>query len=478
MLGPNSLPFVQALSGGGASLYFPSTWTHNSKRMREDDIRGDDTSSYRGSDSSCPDDKEKIRHSAKQELDRYNSSQTFPRPHDPYNVSRQHLGIPVVDISSPPSLRSLSPWNQHTPTPRLPSSPSLPIISPDAPVRHLSESRRPSGIWAQLADNKSLNTQEFWLMLYFVFNLSLTLYNKGVLVHFPFPYTLTALHALCGAVGGWSLRAQGAFVPKRLSATDNVALMTFSVLYAMNIAVSNVSLNLVTVPFHQVVRAATPIFTIVLSTMMFGTQFSPRKLISLIPVIVGVGFATYGDYYATVWGLLLTLLGTFLAALKTIFTNVLQSTSVHIPSRSSSLFLPPALSLHPLDLLTRMCPLAFIQCVLYALLSGELNGITEWSSHEMTWLKAAGLLVNGCIAFGLNVVSFTANKKAGALSMTVAANIKQVLTILFAVLLFNLNITLMNGAGIIFTLAGGAWYGYVDYGEKRKRRQRERTLVT
>jgi drug/metabolite transporter (DMT)-like permease len=315
-------------------------------------------------------------------------------------------------------------------------------------------------------------------MLYFVFNLSLTLYNKGVLVHFPFPYTLTALHALCGAVGGWSLRAQGAFVPKRLSATDNVALMTFSVLYAMNIAVSNVSLNLVTVPFHQVVRAATPIFTIVLSTMMFGTRFSPRKLISLIPVIVGVGFATYGDYYATGWGLLLTLLGTFLAALKTIFTNVLQSTSVHIPSRSSSLFLPPALSLHPLDLLTRMCPLAFIQCVFYALLSGELNGITEWSSREMTWLKAVGLLVNGCIAFGLNVVSFTANKKAGALSMTVAANIKQVLTILFAVLLFNLNITLMNGAGIIFTLAGGAWYGYVDYGEKRKRQRRERTLVT
>lgn len=96
----------------------------------------------------------------------------------------------------------------------------------------------------------------------------------------------------------------------------------------------------------------------------------------------------------------------------------------------------------------------------------------------MTWLKAASLLVNGCIAFGLNLVSFTANKKAGALSMTVAANIKQVLTILFAVLLFNLNITFMNGAGILFTLAGGAWYGYVDYEEQHKKRERERTLTT
>jgi hypothetical protein len=39
------------------------------------------------------------------------------------------------------------------------------------------------------------------------------------------------------------------------------------------------------------------------------------------------------------------------------------------------------------------------------------------------------ILFNGAVAFGLNVVSFTANKKAGALTMDVAANVKQVLTI-------------------------------------------------
>jgi hypothetical protein len=35
--------------------------------------------------------------------------------------------------------------------------------------------------------------------------------------------------------------------------------------------------------------------------------------------------------------------------------------------------------------------------------------------------KAVALIMNGVIAFGLNIVSFTANKKAGALTMTVAA---------------------------------------------------------
>jgi hypothetical protein len=39
----------------------------------------------------------------------------------------------------------------------------------------------------------------------------------------------------------------------------------------------------------------------------------------------------------------------------------------------------------------------------------------------MTRGKAIALLVNGIIACGLNIVSFTANKKAGALTMTVSA---------------------------------------------------------
>jgi hypothetical protein len=88
----------------------------------------------------------------------------------------------------------------------------------------------------------------FWLILYFCFNLGLTLYNKGVLIHFPFPYTLTALHALCGTFGGLILLKNGAFVPAKLSDVDNLALVAFSVLYTINIAVSNISLQLVTIP--------------------------------------------------------------------------------------------------------------------------------------------------------------------------------------------------------------------------------------
>jgi drug/metabolite transporter (DMT)-like permease len=149
----------------------------------------------------------------------------------------------------------------------------------------------------------------------------------------------------------------------------------------------------------------TPLFTIVLSVIFLRRRYSQTTYLALLPVVMGVGFATYGDYYFTTWGLILTLIGTSLAALKTIVTNRIQV---------------GRLKLHPLDLLIRMSPLAFIQCVFFSWYSGEMQRVTEYGATEMTRTKAYALAMNGLIAFGLNVVSFTANKKTSPLTMTVA----------------------------------------------------------
>jgi hypothetical protein len=79
-------------------------------------------------------------------------------------------------------------------------------------------------------------------------NLVLTLYNKVLLVSFPYPYTLTATHALFGLVGGTCLRLRAVYRPKSLWGSDYILLVAFSFLYSINIAISNASLDLVTVP--------------------------------------------------------------------------------------------------------------------------------------------------------------------------------------------------------------------------------------
>lgn len=260
---------------------------------------------------------------------------------------------------------------------------------------------------------------------------------------FPFPYLLTGIHALCGTLGCAFFYSRGAFTLTRLTDRENLTLVLFSFLYTINIAISNVSLNLVTIPFHQIVRAMTPFFTVIIYRVFFGKTYSRATYTSLIPVVAGVGFATAGDYYFTALGFLLTLFGAFLAAVKTVVTNRIQT---------------GRLKLSPLELLYRMSPLAFLQTLIWAYLTGEFSAISGWVETSMTQKDLINLFINGCIAFALNVISFTANKKTGALTMTVAANVKQILTIVLSMLFWNLKATGMNTFGIVMTLCGGAWY--------------------
>jgi len=80
--------------------------------------------------------------------------------------------------------------------------------------------------------------------------------------------------------------------------------------------------------------------------------------------------------------------------------------------------------------------------------------------------------MNGAIAFALNVISFTANKKTGALTMTVAANVKQILTIVLGIMFWGLAVSWMNALGILLTLFGGAWYAKVELESKTKNANR------
>ena len=70
-------------------------------------------------------------------------------------------------------------------------------------------------------------------------------------------------------------------------------------------------------------------------------------------------------------------------------------------------------------------------------------------------------------AFFLTVVSFTANGKTSALTMTVAANVKQVLVIGLSIVVFAVPVTLLNATGVLITLAGGALYTFAELQERR-----------
>lgn len=288
-----------------------------------------------------------------------------------------------------------------------------------------------------------------WLLLclWLSLNLVLTFLNKAVLVQANFPWLLTGIHTSSTTIGciAWgSLRTAKL---TRLKMHGNLVMVAFSILFTFNIAISNVSLGMVSVALHQVLRSLCPLATMGIEACL-GRRHSTRTYASILPLILGVALATAGDYFCNLAGFFMTSLGVLLAAVKTVTTNRILTGS---------------LSLRPMEVLLRMSSLATIQCFACAYLNGEIARV--YSFYQERGLPSSlmfSLFGNGAIAFMLNMVSMQANKQAGALTMTVCGNIKQSTTILLGILVFHIPTGPLNSIGICLTIFGAAWYSKVE----------------
>ena len=219
---------------------------------------------------------------------------------------------------------------------------------------------------------------------------------------------------------------------------------------------------MVSVSFHQILRSTTPIFTILIYRIWFSRSYATATYLSLIPIVFGVALTTFGDYYFTPLGFFLTVLGVLLAALKTVATNRLMTGN---------------LKLHALELLFRMSPIAALQSLVFATLVGEFNGFYGWVMEgNFGPSYRVALAGNGFIAFMLNIASLHTNKLAGALTMTICANLKQCLTVIFGIVMFNTKVTMWSGYGMVITLVGAAVYSKVELEMKARQTQSTSTL--
>ncbi|KAL1897642.1 hypothetical protein Sste5346_003948 [Sporothrix stenoceras] len=301
----------------------------------------------------------------------------------------------------------------------------------------------------------SAATKYAYLSAYFACNVALTLYNKSILGKFAYPWLLTAIHAGSASIGCYILELRGLVKRSELSRRDESVLLAFSVLFTINIAVSNVSLAMVSIPFHQIMRSTCPVFTVLIYRLRYNRTYSTKTYLSLIPVVCGVGLATYGDYYFTAAGFILTFLGVVLASVKTVATNRIMT---------------GPLALSPLESLLRMSPLACGQALICALLTGEISSITSgFTNIPISPHMALALAGNGALAFALNISSFSTNRQTGALTMTVCGNVKQSITVLLGITMFGVKVGLANGLGMLVALIGAAWYSVVELGAKTRR---------
>ena len=200
-------------------------------------------------------------------------------------------------------------------------------------------------------------------------NIAVTLLNKAIFadIDFKYPFALSTIHMACNVLGSQIyFLCNSSVKPKHVEGANRTPIFLFSLFFSMNIAIGNVSLRWVSVNFNQVMRSLVPAIVMLISMAYFGKSFSSKRKWAVLPIVVGVALTFYGDMHFTAIGFFYTVLCIILAAVKAVMSGEL---------------LTGDLKLHPIDLVNKMCPLAFVQTGIMCILSGEASEIVDrWSS--------------------------------------------------------------------------------------------------
>lgn len=251
-------------------------------------------------------------------------------------------------------------------------------------------------------------------------NVGVTLLNKAAFatVDFHYPYFLSFIHMVCNSVGsqivflsleqdhkkgqtGIFQRLLGNIERKELDASGKRSILAFSVIFSLNIAIGNVSLRHVSVNFNQVMRSLVPAITIMMG-LCLRKPISSNRILAVVPVIIGVAMAVWGDMTYTALGFFYTCVCVILAALKVV---------------ASGEMLTGSLKMHPVDLLGHMAPLALLQCVVLSYLTGEINSIASRPELYMDFYPMFVVVLSGILSFSLNISSLMANKLTSPLTL-------------------------------------------------------------
>ncbi|KAG6769157.1 hypothetical protein POTOM_024773 [Populus tomentosa] len=327
-------------------------------------------------------------------------------------------------------------------------------------------------------------------------NIGVLLLNKLLLSNygFRFPIFLTMCHMSACAILSYLSIVFFKIVPLQVvkSKPQLLKIATLSVVFCGSVVGGNISLRYLPVSFNQAVGATTPFFTAVFAYLMTFKREAWVTYGALVPVVVGVIFASgrtmvaliggfhvnlcesnpvsaeaIGDsaadgfmYLANLlitgepgfhlFGFIMCISATAARAFKSVLQGILLSSEGE--------------KLNSMNLLLYMSPIAVLVLLPAALIMepNVLDVTLELGrKHKYMWLL---LLLNSTMAYSANLTNFLVTKHTSPLTLQVLGNAKGAVAVVISIFIFRNPVTFVGIAGYSMTVLG-----VVAYGEAKRR---------
>ncbi|GFR52873.1 hypothetical protein Agub_g15504 [Astrephomene gubernaculifera] len=275
--------------------------------------------------------------------------------------------------------------------------------------------------------------------------------NKIVFKTFRFHFvtTLTLVHTLFTWVGMLLLARINFFTVKQLSP---LAVAPLAIGYVGYIILNNLSLNLNTVGFYQILKIAIAPTVMLLDFILFKKVQTVRVMMSVFVVCLGVTAATVTDKVAVS-----NLTGMFVGLASVVVTAMYQiwagSKQKELQANSSQLLL--AYTPQAILMLLFMSPLLDDYGFSHRTPATVLG-------YEYTRQAILAIVISSLLGILVSLSTFLVIGATSSLTYNVVGHLKTILILAGGCLIFGEDMPWKRLAGIGLTMLGIAWYTYLS----------------
>lgn len=290
---------------------------------------------------------------------------------------------------------------------------------------------------------------------YGIASMAMVFINKAVIMQYAHSMTLLCLQQLATALLIHLGRVMGYTKAKGLNIATAKKLILVSLFYNANVGFALASLKGVNIPMYIAIKRLTPL-AVLISGYFYGKgRPSTQVTLSVLLTAAGVIIAALGDFSIDLFG--------YSVALTSVFFQTMYLVLVEISGAEDGL--------SSIEIMFYNSFLSLPFLLLLIIVTGEFpNSLSLLFAKSTSFSFSVILLFSLVMGIVLNYTMFLCTIVNSALTTTIVGVLKGVgSTTLGFVVLGGVQVHGLNVTGLVINTAGGLWYSYAKYQQKKSK---------